>query len=84
MLVPAPLQTFYEEGGGGSPAGEGSGGENGTGGEKAGSEIARVFPMEKLDAIVGSQNPQLCKALIHLVMADSAYVENPERGGLKL
>lgn len=81
MLVHAPLQTFYEEGGGGSPAGEGSGGENGTG---AGSEIARVFPMEKLDAIVGSQNPQLCKALIHLVMADSAYVENPERGGLKL
>ena len=45
-----------------------------------GGESARVFPMEELTAIVGTQHQQLCKTLIHLVMADSAYVENPNQG----
>ena len=36
--------------------------------------------MEKLTAIVGGEKPQICKTLIHLVMADSAYVEAPKQG----
>ena len=36
--------------------------------------------MEQLTAIVGGEKPQVCKTLIHLVMADSAYIENPLQG----
>ncbi len=57
--------------GGGAGSGEVEGG---------GGEGTRVFPMEKLTAIVGNKHQQLCKTLIHLVMADSAYVENPQQG----
>lgn len=45
-----------------------------------GGDSARVFPMKKLVTIVGGEKPQVCKTLIHLVMADSAYVENTEQG----
>lgn len=38
-------------------------------------DSARVFPMQKLAAIVGEERQQLCKDLVQLVMADSAYVE---------
>ncbi len=73
-------QTFYEDGpeappGEGGVAGIGDGGEVGD---------TRVFPMEKLTTLVGAQRQQLCKTLIHLVMADSAYVENTEQGGWSL
>ena len=68
-------QAFYEEGdeGIGGSVGGGEGGDSGAG--------TRVFPMEKLVGIVGPEKPQVCKTLIHLVMADSAYVENAEQGG---
>lgn len=45
----------------------------------AGPDDARVFPMEKLTAIVGGERGQLCHALIQLVMADTAYVEIPKQ-----
>ncbi len=38
--------------------------------------VASVFPMEELTTITGdTTGGQLCKKLIHLVMADIAYVE---------
>lgn len=38
------------------------------------------FSVEELTAIVGGEKPELCKALIQLVMADSAYVKNSDQG----
>lgn len=77
-LVPLPIQTFYEDGSEATSVGEGGG--SGTK-EGAGPEDqARVFPMEQLTSIVGGEKPQVCKTLIHLVMADSAYIENPLQG----
>ena len=43
------------------------------------------FPLEQLTEIVGEENGQHCPALIHLVMADSAYscpnLDRPEAEG---
>lgn len=55
-------------------------GGSGSNGAELGGDNARVFPMEKLVTIVGGDKPQVCKTLIHLVMADSAYVENTAQG----
>lgn len=80
------VQTFYEEEGVEDPAvsrtaelqGSGSGPHDEVGGT---GDNARMFPMETLTAIVGGEKPQLCKALIQFVMADSAYVqETPKQG----
>lgn len=83
------LQTFYEEGpeslaasgeAGSRGSGVVSGVESGGLGVEAEGDSSRVFPMGKLTDIVGSDKPQLCKTLIHLVMADSAYVESTNKG----
>ena len=32
-----------------------------------------AFPMAQLTSIIGPQNAELCPALLHLTLADSAY-----------
>lgn len=78
------VQTFYDESPEDSSAfvAQGSGSEpHGNVGGAPADDNARVFPMEQLKAIVGRE--KLCKALIHLVMADSAYVEMPKQGAVR-
>ena len=68
------VQALYED----NP--ENSLSEGDEGGKGDDEDATAFFPMEKLTAILGDEKPQLCKALIHLVMADSVYVENTDQG----
>ena len=44
-------------------------------------ESPRIFPIDELTILTGdTDDGQLCKTLIHLVMADFAYLDNSEQG----
>lgn len=55
------FQSFYEDGSGGD--------------EESSSE--KLFPQEQLAGIIGDENIHHCPTLIHLVITDSAYTEEP-------
>jgi len=52
--------------------------------EEEREEPGKVFPMEELTAITKDTGGQLSKTLIHLVMADMAYVEKGQPINLNL